>query len=128
MAQSDLKLAGCVAVGAGVLFLIWKAMSQNEDSYVPPKQTEGQLAGFGIGLDQQVGAGTYLDTNHPDHGWYPGYDPDPSAQPVTYSKHRYPAVPGGNISTVMHQGWGSMVNKAPADWEWMLNPPEASVL
>jgi hypothetical protein len=84
--------------------------------------------GLGVQAGMRVNAGTPLDTSHTNHGWHPGYDPDPSAQPVTQSRVRYPAVPGGNISTVMHKGWSSVANSQPPGRDWWLNPPEAAVL
>lgn len=119
----------CVLAGIGVITLIWYAQQDPEASkIVPQMQGEGQVMGLGLQADTSLSSGTPLDMSQHLHGWHPGYDPDPSAQPVTQSAHRYPAVPGGNISTVIHQGWGSLCNKAPAGNEWLIAPPEAAVL
>lgn len=84
--------------------------------------------GLNVAAGMRVNAGTPLDCSYEIHGWHPGYDPDPSCQPVTQSKHRYPAVPGGNISTVMHQGWSAMSGMSPSGDDWRLNPPEVAVI
>jgi hypothetical protein len=119
----------CILAGIGVIALIWYAMQlTGDDGPVPEHQKEGQVMGLGLQPGQVLNAGTPLDTNHVDHGWHPGYDPDPSAQPVTQSRHRYPAVPGGNISTVMHKGWSQAMLNAPAGNDWFRNPPEAAVI
>lgn len=128
MADKGAQYTLCILAGIGVVALLYAISQNTEDSvYVPSTQKES-MVGLNAPSRFNIGAGTLLDTNHPDHGWYPGYDPDPSAQPVTYSKHRYPAVPGGNISNVIHMGWSNMAQRAPADWQWQLNPPEAAVL
>jgi hypothetical protein len=115
------------AIGVGAL--LWYAYSmQDDNAYVPETQGELQVMGLGVQAGMRVNAGTPLDLSHEIHGWHPGYDPDPSAQPVTQSRHRYPALPGGNISTVMHKGWSAACNDAPAGNDWRLNPPEAAVL
>ena len=102
---------------------------QTQDSVpVPENQDENQVMGMGNQAGMKVEAGTPLDMSQHHHGWHPGYDPDPTCQPVTQSKVRYPALPGGNISTVMHMGWSQASSKAPAGDAWRLNPPEASIL
>jgi hypothetical protein len=120
----------CLAIGAaGIGALIWYAQKDPEASKIVPQvQGEQQMMGLGLQATMRVNAGTPLDMRQENHGWHPGYDPDPSAQPVTQCAHRYPAVPGGNISTVIHQGWSGVANKAPAGNEWMITPPEAATL
>jgi hypothetical protein len=108
--------------------LLYCANQQTGDQVIPEVQTEAQVMGLGVQAGMRVNAGTPLDTQHHLHGWHPGYDPDPSAQPVVEPRHRYPAVPGGNISTVMHNGWSRMSKAAPAGNDWRINPPEAAVI
>lgn len=86
------------------------------------------MMGMGITPDTPVRAGSPLDASHYIHGYHPGFDPDPSAQPVVQSRVRYPAVPGGNLSTVMHKGWSSVNNDSPAGNDWLITPPEAAVI
>lgn len=81
-----------------------------------------------FGPDMRVNSGTALDMRPEMHQWMPGYDPDPSATPVVTMRQRYPAVPGGNISTVMHRGFSAFNNASPADNDWRVDPPEAAVL
>jgi hypothetical protein len=118
----------CLA-GLGLIAILYLISQQTQDSRpVPNVQGELQVMGLGVQAGMRVNAGTPLDTQHHIHGWHPGYDPDPSAQPVVESKVRYPAIPGGNISTIIHQGWAACINKAPAGNDWFNTPPEAAVL
>jgi len=110
-----------------VLVLVWYAYQQTDDVAVPETQGEAQVMGLGQRADIQIGEGTPLDMAQHFHGWHPGYDPDPSAQPVTQSRHRYPTLPGGNISTVMHKGWAQAGQDQPNSTGWFLNPPEVAV-
>lgn len=129
MADKGTEYTIAALAGLGIIFLLYLIAQQTGDAMpVPENQGEGQMMGMNIAAGMRVNAGTPLDTSYEIHGWHPGYDPDPSCQPVTQSKVRYPAVPGGNISTVMHQGWSAMSDKAPAGNDWRLNPPEAAVL
>lgn len=114
--------------GIGVAALVYYAYSQTDDVAVPEVQGEGQVMGLGVSADINVGEGTPLDMAQHFHGWHPGYDPDPSAQPVTQSPHRYPVLPGGNISNVMHKGWSQVGANQPSGNEWRLNPPEVAVV
>jgi hypothetical protein len=115
------------AIGVGVI--IYEAQKRTGDTaLVPDVQGEAQVMGMGVHAGMKVEAGSPLDTNIRYHGWHPGFDPAPSDQPVTYSKHRYPAIPGGNISTIMHKGWGSMNTNSPAGGDWFTTPPEAAVI
>lgn len=125
----DAKVLLCVAAGAGIAVLLYMAQQQTNDSLpVPQTQKENQVMGLGVQAGMRVNAGTVLDTRHEIHGWHPGFDPDPSAQPVVDSKVRYPAVPGGNISTVAHNGWSGMALSSPSGDNWFNNPPEAAII
>jgi hypothetical protein len=117
-----------VLAGIGVLGLIYFAQQQTGDQIVPAIQSDEMVEGLGFQASMRINAGTPLDTSWENHGWCPGYDPSPAPQPVTQSKVRYPAVPGGNLSTVMHKGWSSCINSAPAGNTWMVAPPEAAVI
>jgi len=114
--------------GIGVAVLVYYAYSQTDDVAVPEVQGEGQVMGLGVRADINVGEGTPLDMAQHFHGWHPGYDPDPSAQPVTQSRCRYPVLPGGNISSVMHHGWSQVGSNSPSGNDWRLNPPEVAVI
>lgn len=126
---SDGKVLLFVVAVVGVAGLLYYAQQQTgEAGYVPEAQAEWQMMGLGLQGDVSLSSGTPLDTAYHLHGWFPGYDPQPNAVPVVDSKVRYPAVPGGNLSTVMHNGWSQACKAAPAGNDWRLNPPEAAVV
>lgn len=126
---NDSKFALCLLAGAGVIALLYYANQQTDNVLPDPEiQTEAQVMGLGVQGTFKVAAGSPLDTEHIHHGWFPGYDPDPSAQPVVEPRVRYPALPGGNISSVLHNGWSQVSNKPPAGGGWFNNPPEAAVI
>lgn len=114
--------------GLGVIALIYMAQQQNDSKIVPQVQSELQVMGLGVQAGMRINAGTPLDMSHHLHGWHPGYDPDPTGQPVTQTPHRYPSVPGGNMSTVMHKGWQACISDSPAGNDWLITPPEAASL
>jgi hypothetical protein len=126
---NDGKVLLTVLAGVGVIALLYYAQQQTGESRpIPEVQTEAQVMGLGVQAGMTVNAGTPLDTRHECHGWHPGFDPDPSAQPVVEPRVRYPAISGGNISTVMHNGWDRMAQSAPAGDDWRRIPPEAAVI
>lgn len=61
----------------------------------------------------------HLDTGdhyfHPNM-CYPGQD-------QIFTPHRYPKVSGGNITTLIHQGFDAMRRQAPQDADWIEQPP-----
>jgi hypothetical protein len=124
------RLAVCAIFGLGAIVFVYAAVNADgaQNPAVPAVQGESQVMGLGVEAGLKFGTDTPLDMRPEVHQWHPGYDPDPSATPVVSSRHRYPAVPGGNVSTVMHKGWSSLVKDAPSGNDWRLNPPEVSVL
>lgn len=46
-----------------------------------------------------------------------------SGQVVVYTKHRYPTVTGGNISTLIHRGYSAVRRKPQMDAGWFMQPP-----
>jgi hypothetical protein len=123
-------------LGAGVTAYFAINSTPGGDPNVPPIQDANQVTA-GLGVQNQFSASVAIDakaagsnTCHHPHFWVPGLDPVPGATPcVQYTPHRYPALPGGNLSTVMHQGIvAACCNNAPADNDWRLNPPEVAVL
>ena len=119
----------CLGVGAVVLaYLVWYANQSTDQKIVPLVQGEGQVLGLGFQAGMRANPGTNLEISQEFHGWHPGMDPDSSAQPVIQCRHRYPVVPGGNITYVLHNGWSSMSKDAPADNDWRIAPPEAAIL
>ena len=126
--MNDKEMVVCVLAGIGLISLLYVAQNMTGDHVVPETQSDEDMVGLNVKANLSVGTNTPLDMDHKIHGWYPGYDPDPQAQPVTNSRHRYPSVPGGNLSTVMHKGWGGMNTSSPAGNDWRVDPPEAAVL
>lgn len=64
------------------------------------------------------------DTVHPYQAGHKGYlQPEWDCQKNVVTQHRYPNVSGGNISTVMHKGWNSLLQPAPNNPVWMDLPP-----
>jgi hypothetical protein len=63
----------------------------------------------------------------PEHPYQPGFhnyqDPMWDNAPRVFTPHRYPRVAGGNISLIIHKGWGQMMQPAPSDGDWMDLPP-----
>lgn len=119
-----------VLAGIGVVALLYMAQQATGDQPVPGTQSEEQAMGLGVGAAMRVNAGTPLDMRPEIHFWAPGFVAglDTGGQPTVQPRHRYPAIPGGNMSTVMHQGFSAMMHKAPADNDWRITPPEAAVL
>jgi hypothetical protein len=117
-----------ILAGIGVVTLLYLASQMTGEQPVAEVQTDERVMGLGVQAGMRVNAGTPLDLSYHIHGWHPGYDPDPTGQPVTQSKHRYPAIPGGNLSTVMHQGWSQAMKNAPAGKDWFETPPEAAIV
>jgi hypothetical protein len=54
------------------------------------------------------------------HEWR---QPDWDCKKNVLTPHRYPSVSGGNISTVIHEGWSSLMRPAPQDADWQDMPP-----
>lgn len=121
----------CVAAFAfiiGVAIYFANESTDDNNRPIPSVQGEGQVMGMGVQAGMRVNAGTPLDCHPNTHFWSPGLDPDAAAISTVKTPHRYPAIPGGNMSTVMHKGWGSFTDSAPADGDWARNPPEVAVL
>jgi hypothetical protein len=122
------ETAICVLGGMGIAALVYYAYSQTGSQPIPQVQGEGQAMGLGIQAGMRVNAGTPLSLDPDIHLWHPGNDPVNTGQPTVQPRHRYPAIPGGNMSTVMHKGWDSMTKDSPSGNDWRVSPPEAAVL
>jgi hypothetical protein len=120
------ELTMCAVAAAGIIGLLWYASKQTDDVAVPDTQEMAHFGGLAAQAGLDLGAGTPLDTTYSNHGYHPGYDPDPSAQPVVRPRIGYPVLAGGNLTSVMHHGWKDV--QAPAGNDWRLNPPEVAVL
>jgi hypothetical protein len=133
--MNDKLLFGLIvlALFAGFSFYWAVNSSDSPNTPIPSFQYEAMTAGLAVQNPWNVSLGIDAQVPLPKqqvHFWIPGLDPSPGATPSKqYTPHRYPAVPGGNISTVMHHGLvESCCNRAPADSDWRLNPPEVAVL
>lgn len=117
-----------LAAGIGLAVFYAYNNTPGKSGYVPPRQSGIMTMGLNTQALNMTEPGSPLDCNPDIHFYSPGMDYRPSDQPVVQSRLRYPALPGGNISVVMHQGWSSLMEGAPADNDWRLNPPEAAVI
>jgi hypothetical protein len=117
-------------IGAiGVAVIAYLINEQTDGAIpVPEAQKETQMMGLGVQGATLGGKGSPLDMSVETHFWTPGYDDCNPTQPTTQPRVRYPAVPGGNVSYVMHHGWSNMAQDAPAGNDWIFNPPEAAVI
>jgi hypothetical protein len=129
MPLSSNEMGMCAVFGFGIAIAVYIAVSNTDDSKrpIPSTQGESQVMGMGTQAGMRVNAGTPLDCRPEVHFWSPGLDPDGGKTTTIVTPHRYPAIPGGNISTVMHKGWSALGDSAPDD-TWFRNPPEVAVL
>jgi hypothetical protein len=128
LSSKELGMCGAFVFAIGVAIYIATSNTDGNSKPIPSTQTEDQVMGMGVQSGMRINAGTPLDCHPQTHFWSPGLDPDPKCCGTVVTPHRYPAIPGGNMSTVMHKGWGAFTDSAPADGDWMRNPPEVAVL
>jgi hypothetical protein len=119
----------CALIGLGAIILLYMAnQSAGDKVAVPQIETQAQFLGMNIDGMLATNPGTPIDLRVETHFWSPSTNPrDATDSPVVKSRCRYPVVPGGNISSVMHKGWGGFLKDSPNN-DWRLNPPEAAVL
>lgn len=119
----------CAVIGLGAVIALYLAYQSSGDTVVAPQiQTQAQFLGMNINGALATNPGTPLDLRVETHFWAPGTNPrDSTDAPVVKSRCRYPVIPGGNVSSVMHKGWGGFLKDSP-NQDWFLNPPEAAVL
>lgn len=125
------ELAIVVLLGLAATGALYFAVNStpNQDS-IPQFQTEAQMMGLNVNAGIRLGTGTPLDLNTSCHFWDPQTNPRDKNPPcgVVTTPHRYPSVPGGNISTIIHKGWSAMSEDAPSDNTWFDTPPSVAVL
>jgi hypothetical protein len=122
------RLASAVILGALALIVIYYATSMTGDKVpdVPQIDSEAQFYGLNISGDLSYNPGTPLDMRPEVH--FHDTDCEPKiGQEYVRSRHSYPTVPGGNVSSIIHKGWGGFLESCP-DNDWFFNPPEAAVL
>ncbi len=123
----DNKQVLAVIGGSIVLIMVYVAMQSTGDSLasVPKVQTEAQFNAWGVNLDAGINEGTPLDMTPELHFYDEGWNcPGQSLRPP---RHRYPVVSGGNVSTIIHRGFDSMVFGSP-DNAWRTTPPSEETL
>jgi hypothetical protein len=54
--------------------------------------------------------------------------PDEHLGQVVYTKHRYPARVGGELTTVIHYGHSALSVPSVTDGQWIINPPSEVTL
>jgi hypothetical protein len=110
----DSKDFGLIAIGAafvGVLILIAR---QRTNTGQPRYQvSEAGMASLSVmAIDS-------LDTG--SHYFHPNFCVPGQTQ--IWTAHRYPAVSGGNVSTLIHHGMDRLSVPAPQDDDWIKRPP-----
>lgn len=110
----DSRDLGLLAVGGVTLALIVMVARQRTSTGQPRYSVdEAAMAGLGVtAIDS-------LDTG--DHYFHPAYCVPGQTQ--IFTQHRYPAVSGGNISTMIHHGMDRLKCPAPQDDDWIKRPP-----
>jgi hypothetical protein len=119
----DNTKVACAGIGAAILLIaLYLAQQSTDDSLVsvPSEQTEAQFNTWGREFDGGINDGTPLDLTPSIHFFDEGWA-CPNQQFVQ-SRHRYPLVSGGNISTVMHRGFSCLANQSPDNY-WRVTPP-----
>jgi hypothetical protein len=103
-----------ITVGAAFIGLIVLVAHKRTENTGQPRY---QNAAPEVGLN--VMAVDSLDTG--DHYFHPNYCVPGQTQ--IWTAHRYPAVSGGNISTLIHHGMDRLKVPAPQDDDWIKNSP-----
>jgi hypothetical protein len=127
MNSKQIGICAVFLFGIGIAIYIANESTSDNNRPIPSTQGEAQVMGIGVQSAMRVNAGTPLDCHPNTHFWSPGLDPDPAGCPTVVTPHRYPAIPGGNTSTVMHKGWSAFGDSAP-DNTWFYNPPEVAII
>ena len=93
-------------------YLVVTRLRPNGDLTAPPKQPvpEDDLFAGNAGLWSPDGHGVLC---HPDQH-HAGY---------TYTRHRYPATHGNEITALIHHGFSTMRVPNVNDVQWIISPP-----
>lgn len=102
------KRVTCGAIVLALVILGWSVYNGSGDNY---KSEEPSLVSLDANLDRMSARGFF----HP-RDVVPG-------QGVIYSRHRYPEITGGNVSTLIHHGYDQLRVPAPRDRMWIECPP-----
>lgn len=119
LSSRELILLTVAIIGGGVFAYLGYQKTDVSDQQ-PRYEGEAVTAGL-------AGAFKVFDhLNTGDHYFHPGYCTD--GQSLGFTPHRYPAVSGGNITALVHQGFDAMMRPAPQDADWFSQPPGSEVL
>jgi hypothetical protein len=102
------------AGGALVILLCYVGYSRQQNKGQPRYESPGGAATAGL-----FGVIDALDTGV--HYFHPAYCVPGQTQ--IFTQHKYPDKPGGNISTLIHQGYDRLSRPAPQDNDWIIRPP-----
>jgi hypothetical protein len=116
------RLAVCVLGAGAVLIVLYLAQQASGESLTgtPPIETEAQFGGLALDESSRTSPGTPLDLDTTLHFFSPGYVCP--GQNLTLTRHRYPVVAGGNVSTLIHRGFDAFKLGSP-DNDWRVRPP-----
>jgi hypothetical protein len=112
----------CIFLAIGVIAagtLVYVAYDKDETAQ-PRYDSEAVMTGF----DAVMTVFDHLNTG--DHYFHPGYVTE--GQQQIFTPHRYPAVSGGNITALIHQGFSGMSQPAPQDADWFEEPPGREIM
>jgi hypothetical protein len=113
----DNKEYAIILVGVAFIVLAcYVARDRTDNTGQPRYQTESPvMASMSVAMLGIDG----LDTG--DHYFHPAHCVPGQTQ--IYTAHKYPAVTGGNISTLIHHGMDRLSKPAPQDDDWLKRPP-----
>lgn len=112
-----------MVLGAGaILIVLYLAQQSTGESLggVPQVQDESQFKGLADDSGGRMNVGTPLDLSADLHFFTEGYVCP--GQNVTLTRHRYPVISGGNVSTLIHRGFDAFRLGSP-DNDWRTRPP-----
>jgi hypothetical protein len=112
--QVDHKSLGVAVVGLSFIgLLVLMARQRTDNTGQPRYQDDASLASLSpMAIDA-------LDTGA--HYFHPNFCVPGQTQ--IWTQHRYPAVSGGNVSTLIHHGMSALRRPAPQDSDWIERPP-----
>lgn len=106
---------GIVAAGVAIVAVIaWIAHNEAGGNTPSPVETADTNLNPNLGFVLDA-----LDTG--DHYFHPAYCH--GNQDLIFLPHRYPHVPGANMSAVIHHGLDALRMPAPTDDSWRVGAP-----
>ena len=124
------RAAFCAVLGIAAVIVLVIAMNNTDGNSPPVPKNQGEKQVMGMWVDPTIpvraNATEIIDCGL--HFWAPGFPDGNTGEPCRSTPHRYPAIPGGNVSNIMHKGWSAITDASPTDNLWFYNPPEVAVL